>query len=99
MARPSPLENAIISDPAVHGGEPIVAGTATPVRAIAELFNQGLAAEEIQLHLPHLQLAQVFAALAYYLSHRQQIDQHITANHIPDEWAGRRFDPATGNVQ
>jgi len=99
MASPSPLENPIISDPAVHGGEPIVAGTATPVRAIAELFNQGMAAEEIPLHLPHLQLAQVFAALGYYLSHRQQIDQHIAENRIPEEWAGKRFDPATGKVQ
>jgi uncharacterized protein (DUF433 family) len=99
MANPSALESAIVADPAVHGGEPVLAGTATPVRAIAELWNQGMPTEEIPLHLPHLQLVQVFAALHYYLSHRQQIDQHIAASRIPEEWAGKRFDPATDKVQ
>ena len=33
-AAPSP-DNAIVSDPAVRHGEPVVAGTATPVRAVA----------------------------------------------------------------
>ena len=93
------LDRQIVSDPAIHRGEPILAGTSTPVRAIAELWTQGLAAEEIPLHLPHLQLQQVFAALHYYLTHRQEIDQYIAANHIPEEWAGRRFDPATGQVR
>jgi uncharacterized protein (DUF433 family) len=72
-----------------------VSGTATPVRAIAELWNQGMPAEEIPLHLPHLKLDQVFAALHYYLGHKVEIDQFILANRIPDELIGKRFDPAT----
>jgi uncharacterized protein (DUF433 family) len=100
MTNPSlGLDREIVSDPAIHRGEPVLAGTSTPVRAIAELWNQGLAAEEIPLRLPHLQLQQVFAALHYYLTHRQEIDQYIAANHIPAEWAGRQFDPATGQVR
>ena len=99
MADPaSTLEGEIVSDPAIHHGEPVVAGTSTPVRAIAELWNQGMAAEEIPLHLAHLKLAQVFAALHYYLSHRQEIEGFISANRVPDEWSGKRFDPATGQV-
>ena len=96
---PLPLDVAIVSDPALHGGEPVVAGTATTVRAIAELWNQGLAPEEVPLRLPHLQLQQVFAALHYYLGHRHEIDGFIAANRIPDEWAGKRFDPATRQVR
>jgi uncharacterized protein (DUF433 family) len=99
MRNPSSSAEPIVSDPAIHGGEPIVAGTSTSVRAIAELWNQGMAAEEIPLHLTHLKLAQVFAALYYYLAHQQEVDQYIAANQIPEEWHGKRFNPATGQVQ
>lgn len=88
-------EAVIVSDPNLRHGEPVLASTATPVRAVAELWNQGMALEEIPLHLSHLSLQQVFAALHYYLGHRQEIDQAIAANRIPETWAGRRFDPTT----
>lgn len=89
----------IVSDPAIRHGEPILAGTATPVRAVAELWNQGMAPEAIPLHLSHVTVVQVFAALAYYLDHKQEIDALITANRIPEGWSGKRFDPATRHVQ
>ena len=97
MASPHPTPQSVITtNPAIHGGEPILTGTATPVRAIAELWNQGMSAEEIPIHLPHLKLFQVFAALAYYLCHRDEIDKFIMANHIPEDLVGKKFDPATG---
>jgi hypothetical protein len=34
---------------------------------------------------------------AVYLRHRQEIDQQITATHIPDA-SGKRFDPSTGQL-
>jgi uncharacterized protein (DUF433 family) len=98
-AAPDKPDAGIISDPRLRHGEPVVAGTATPVRAVAELWNQGLPAEEIPIRLPHLTLAQVFAALAYYLGHRQEIDAFIAANRVPENWSGKRFDPATGQVR
>jgi uncharacterized protein (DUF433 family) len=93
------IDTQIATDPLLRGGEPIVAGTATPVRAIAELWNMGMAPEEIPLHISHLTVQQVFAALHYYLGHRQEIDGFIAANRIPEEWAGKRFDPATRQVK
>src|SRR5688572_13923989 len=57
----TPLDSQIVSDPNLRHGEPILVGTATPVRAIAELWNQGMAPEAIPLHLAHLTLQQVFA--------------------------------------
>jgi len=65
---------------------------------VAELWNQGMSPEEISLHLPHLTIQKVFAALHYYVGHRQEIDALIAANRIPETWAGKRFDPATGQV-
>ncbi|HEX5272254.1 MAG TPA: DUF433 domain-containing protein [Gemmataceae bacterium] len=98
-AAPVTLDAEVVSDPRLRHGEPILAGTATPVRAIADLWNQGLAPEEIPIRLPHLALRQVFAALYYYLGHRQEIDASIAANRVPESLSGKRFDPATGKVQ
>ena len=55
----------IVSDDQILGGEPIIARTRTPVRAIVELWRLGIAPEEIPHRLPHLTLAQVFDALSY----------------------------------
>lgn len=41
------LEAGIVSDVSTHGGEPVIQGTETPVRAIPELRNQGMCAEEV----------------------------------------------------
>jgi uncharacterized protein (DUF433 family) len=96
---PLALDAAIVTDLAIRNGEPVLAGTATPVRAVAELWSQGVAPEEIPLHLSHLNVQQVFAALYYYLGHRQEIDAFSDANRIPDAWAGKRFDPVTRQVR
>ena len=96
---PLSLDSEIVSDPAIRHGEPILAGTATPVRAVAELWNQGMAPEEVPMHLAHLSLQQVFAALHYYAGHREEIDALIAANHIPEVWGGKRFNPATREVR
>jgi uncharacterized protein (DUF433 family) len=93
------LDAEITCDYSVRGGEPVVTGTATPVRAIAELWNFGVPPEEIPVRLPHLALHQVFAALHYYLTHTETVDKYIAANRFPEAWSGKRFDPATGQVQ
>jgi uncharacterized protein (DUF433 family) len=75
----------IVTDDQILGGEPIIVGTRTPERAIIELYRQGIAAEAITSHLPHLTLAQVFDALSYYLDHQEEINRHIERNRIPGE--------------
>ncbi len=75
----------ITSNDQILGGEPIIRGTRTPVRAIVELWRQGSQPEEICRQLPHLTLAQVFAALSYYSDHQESINAHIERNRIPEE--------------
>lgn len=70
----------ITRDPAILSGEPIIAGTRTPVRAIVELWRMGTPPEEIPDHLPHLRLAEVFAALSYFSDHAQEIQGLIERN-------------------
>lgn len=79
----------VTSDARILGGEPIIAGTRTPVRAIVELYRNGLAAEEIATRLPHLRLAQVFDALRYFDDHRDEITGYIERNGAPDNRAIR----------
>ena len=73
----------IVNDPEILGGEPIIKGTRTPVRAIVENWRLGLSPEEIVVHLPHLTLAQVFDALSYYSDHQQDINTLMEENKIP----------------
>jgi uncharacterized protein (DUF433 family) len=74
----------IITNDQILGGEPIIKGTRTPVRAIVEIWRMGVAPEEIPSQLPHLTLAQVFDALSYYSDHQDEINAHITRNRIAD---------------
>jgi uncharacterized protein (DUF433 family) len=69
----------------ILGGEPIIEGTRTSVRAIVGLWRLGVMPEEIPTHLPHLTLAQVFDALSFYLDHQAEINEYIEHNQVPDE--------------
>lgn len=74
----------VISDSALLGGEPLIRGTKTPVRAIVELWRIGILPEEIPAHLPHITLAQVFDALSYYAEHQAEINHYIEINRVPE---------------
>jgi uncharacterized protein (DUF433 family) len=80
----------VVRDDAILGGEPIVSGTRTPVRAIVELWRLGVAPEEIPAHLPHLTAAQVFDALSYYSDNQTEIGSFIERNAVPDSLIGTR---------
>lgn len=69
--------------PTILSGEPIIKGSRTPVRAIVEYWKFGMPPEEIARRLPHLRLAQIFDALAYYDDNRQEIEQFIALNQVP----------------
>jgi len=83
----------IVSDNQILGGEPIIAGTRTPIRAIVENWRLGVPAEEIPSALPHLTLAQVFDALSYYSDHQEEINAHIERNRI----LPHQIDPRVSN--
>jgi uncharacterized protein (DUF433 family) len=74
----------VISDSKLLGGEPVIRGAKTPVRAIVELWRIGMPPEEIPEHLPHITLAQVFGALSYYAEHQAEINHYIEINRIPE---------------
>lgn len=73
------LDEMITRNPRLRGGRPVISGTATSVRAIAIMYKQGLTPEEITGELP-LSLAQVYAALAFYHLHTEEIEADIVAD-------------------
>ena len=71
----------IETDEGILGGEPIIRGSRTPVRAIVKMWRTGIPAEEVPSRLPHLTLAQVFDALSYYSDQQEEINAYIERNH------------------
>jgi uncharacterized protein (DUF433 family) len=59
------------------GGAPRVAGTRIRVSQIVLMNESGMSPDEIVSGYPHLTLADVYAALAYYHDHRDVIDAEI----------------------
>lgn len=70
----------ITRKPTICGGEPIIVGTRTPVRAIVEHVRLGDSPEDILGHLPYLTLEKIHAALDYYRDNKAEIDEWIALN-------------------
>ncbi len=75
----------ITTNKEILSGEPIIRGTRTPVRAIVENWRLGYTPEDIVRGLPHLTLTQVFEAMSYYYDNKEEINDYIERNRIPDE--------------
>jgi uncharacterized protein (DUF433 family) len=74
----------------ICGGRPRIAGTGVSVRRIVGWYNLGMTPEEIAIEIPHLDLAQVHAALAYYHANREELDAQMQAEEAEDLELERR---------
>jgi uncharacterized protein (DUF433 family) len=73
------ITTLLISTPEVCGGRLRVDGTRITVNQIVVLYKQGYTAEDIADEFPHLTLAQVYTALAYYHANREEIEADLVA--------------------
>jgi len=69
----------IAHSPGIKGGTPHIAGTGVTVRTVARWYKLGLSPEEIGDEIPHLTLAQVYTALAYYHAHRAEMEVEMAS--------------------
>src|ERR1019366_4639223 len=69
----------ITRTPGIKGGTPHIAGTGVTVRTLVRWYQLGLSPEEIAADYPHLELAHVYAALAYSHANRPQMDADMAA--------------------
>lgn len=68
----------IEASPDMCSGKPRIAGTRIRVQDIVAMHEwHGMSVDEIVAGYPHISLADVYAALAYYHDHRDEIEQHI----------------------
>src|SRR5688572_4100432 len=79
MSTPTDIGTLIVRSPEIRGGRPRIAGTGVTVQRIASWYRLGLSPEEIANEIPHLSIAQVYAALTYYHVNRVEIDDDLAA--------------------
>jgi uncharacterized protein (DUF433 family) len=82
MASGIEIGTLIDLDPTIRGGRPKIAGTGLTVRRIVGWYKMGMTPEEIAFEYPHLTLAQVHAALAYYHANREEIEADIAQEDV-----------------
>lgn len=74
-----------------------VAGTRITLDTIVASFNEGATPEQIAHSFPTVSLTDVYAVLAYYLRHRDELDAHLRqgASRADDirQQMETRFDP------
>jgi uncharacterized protein (DUF433 family) len=73
------ISTLITRTPGLHGGCPHITSKGVTVRRIVLLYKRGLNAEEISDRIGHLNLAEVYAALAYYHANKEEIEADIAA--------------------
>ncbi|MBI3945869.1 MAG: DUF433 domain-containing protein [Armatimonadetes bacterium] len=71
-----------------------VGATRVPLENLVYSFREGLTAEEIALNYSSVALADVYAALTYYLRHQAEVDAYLLAREAQDaqirrEWEAR----------
>lgn len=90
MSTTTDIGTLITRSPHIRGGRPHIASTGVTVRRIATWYKLGLSPEEIADEVPHLTLAQVYAALAYYHANRDEIEADLAAEEAAVEGLERQ---------
>jgi uncharacterized protein (DUF433 family) len=74
------IREHIVRTPETCGGKPRIAGSRIPVKHVVIWHERmGQSPSQIVSDYPHLTLADVYAAMAYYHDHREEINADIQA--------------------
>lgn len=71
------IATLIVRRDGVNGGRPCLAGTGLSVHEIAVAYQRGMDGREILEQFPHVDLARIHAAIAYYLVNKAQLDAEL----------------------
>lgn len=85
-----PIERLLTRTDEVCGGRPRVDGTRVTVQQIVIMYKSGFSPEGIADQYPHLTLAQIYAALAYYHANRDEIESALASEAAESESLRRR---------
>ena len=68
------IDSLIVSTPNICGGRPRIDGSRITVQHIVNEIKAGITPEEILEDKPHLTLAAIYTALAYYYANKELLD-------------------------
>jgi uncharacterized protein (DUF433 family) len=71
-----------------------VRGTRVTLDTVIGAFNDGHTAEAIMMKYPSLSLADIYAVIAYYMRHREQVDAYLAERQRAAEELRRRIEEA-----
>ncbi|MGD9857268.1 MAG: DUF433 domain-containing protein [Planctomycetaceae bacterium] len=88
----------IVETPGICGGRPRIEGSRISVRHVVGLLRGGQSPEEIAAEYPQLDLARIYAAIAYYHANRARLDADFATDadeevRLEQEWLARRQMP------
>jgi uncharacterized protein (DUF433 family) len=83
------INRLLESRPDVLGGQVVVRGTRVTVQSIVGMHLDGYSPEDIALDCDGVTLADVHAALAYYYTHKDELDGQHRAEQAAAEAAAR----------
>ena len=73
------ISRLIVLTPDVCGGRPRIDGSRITVQYIVNEIKAGITPEEIVEDKPHLTLAGIYSALAYYYDNKESLDAEFAA--------------------
>ena len=76
------ISTLLVRSPNVCGGRLRISGTRMTVNQLVVWYKQGYTPEEIADQYPHLTLAQVYTALAYYHANSEEMEAALAAEKI-----------------
>jgi uncharacterized protein (DUF433 family) len=85
----------IVKEPGYCSGKASIGATRIRVNNVVYLYKRGRTADEIRVEYPDLTQAQIYAALAYYHDHMDEIELELTE----DDGADERYEQRKLNAQ
>ena len=86
----------LVRSPDVCGGRLRIDGTRMTINQLVVWYKQGYTPEEIADQYPHLTLAQVYTALAYYHANREEIEVDLAAEKIEADRLEQKYQQTLG---
>lgn len=79
------IGSLLTRSPEIRHGRPCIAGTRTTIHRIAVWYKMGQSPEEIAADYPHVSIAGVYAALAYYHANQAEVEAELAADQSEEE--------------
>lgn len=83
----------LVKSPDICGGRLRIDGTRITVNQIVVWYKQGYSPEEIADQYPHVTHAQVYTALAYYHSNKEEIEADLAAEQREADRLAQEYQP------